>query len=64
MTDQPAPACSWYTLRQPHGPHDWWPDTGGTIHCPGWQPAGHDGPSIAECAADDRRWWDSEREGE
>ncbi len=28
-------------------------------------PAPHaDGPSVAEAAADDRRWWDGERDGE
>jgi len=28
------------------------------------KPAGDDGPSIAECAADDRRWFDGEKAGE
>ncbi|QCX81204.1 hypothetical protein C9F11_38105 [Streptomyces sp. YIM 121038] len=27
-------------------------------------PATYDGPSITEAAADDRRWWEGERDGE
>lgn len=61
---EPAPACSWRTLRQPHGPHDWWPqDSVATVHCDGYA-ADADGPSVQEAAADDRKWFDYEKAGE